>query len=65
MAKSTVYHVVKRFKKLGTAEDCLRSGRPHTFLSKTVIKALRGSIRSSLKRSARMTKDINVNVTSM
>ena len=26
--KSTVYHVVNRFKELGTSEDCTRSERP-------------------------------------
>ena len=30
VAKSTVYHVVKRFKELGTSEDRPRGGRPRT-----------------------------------
>ena len=30
VAKSTMYHVVNRVKKLSTSEDCPRSGRPRT-----------------------------------
>ena len=30
VAKSTMYHVVDRFKELGTSEDRPRSGRPCT-----------------------------------
>lgn len=66
VAKSTVYHVVNRFKELGTSEDRPRSGRPRTARTKKVIKAVRERVRRNPKRSARqMAKDMNVSVTSM
>ena len=64
--KSTVYHVVNRFKELCTSEDHPRSGRPRTARTKKVIKAVREKVRRNSKRSARqMAKDMNVSVTSM
>ena len=66
VAKSTVYHVVNRFKELGTSEDRPRSGRPHTAQTKKVIKAVQERVRRNPKRSVRqMAKDMNVSVTSM
>ena len=59
VAKSTLYHVVNRFKELGTSEDRPRSGRPHTARSKRVIKTVLERVWRRSKRSARqMTKDI-------
>ena len=40
VAKSIVYHVVNRFKELGTSEDRPRSERPCTAQTKKVIKAV-------------------------
>ena len=40
VAKSTLYHVVNRFKELGTSEDRPRSGRPCTARTKKVIKGV-------------------------
>ena len=40
VAKYTVYHVLKRFKELGTSEDRPRSGRLHTARIKKMIKTV-------------------------
>ena len=53
MVKSTVYHVVKRFKDLSTSEDRPRSGRLRTARPKKIIKAVQEKIKRNLKRSAR------------
>ena len=64
VAKSTVYHVVKRFKELGRSEDRPRSGRISTARSKLVIKTVRERVWTNPKRSARqMAKNVNVSVT--
>ena len=66
VVKLTVYHIVKIFKELGTSEDRPRSGRPRTARSKKMIKAVQERVRKNMKRSTRqITKDMNVNVTSM
>ena len=53
VAKSTVYHVLKWFKQLGTSEDRARSGRPRTARSKKLIIAVQERVRRNPKRSAR------------
>ena len=40
VAESIVYHLVKRFKELGTSKDRPRSERPCATRSKKVIKAV-------------------------
>ncbi|XP_076044978.1 uncharacterized protein LOC143027553 [Oratosquilla oratoria] len=66
VAKSTVYHVVNRFKELGTSEDRRRSGRPRTARTKKVVNAVRERMRRNPKRSIRkLAKDMNVSNTSM
>ncbi|XP_076068371.1 uncharacterized protein LOC143040819 [Oratosquilla oratoria] len=66
VAKSTVYHVVNRFKELGTSEDRPRSGRPRTARTKKVVNAVRERMRRNPKRSIRkLAKDMNVSNTSM
>ena len=45
VAKSTVYHVVNRFKELGRSEDRPRSGRLRTARTKKVIKAVRERVK--------------------
>ncbi|XP_076042036.1 uncharacterized protein LOC143025940 [Oratosquilla oratoria] len=66
VAKSTVYHVVNRFKELGTSEDRPRSGRPRTARTKKVVNAVRERMRRNPKRSIRkLAKDMNVSNTLM
>ena len=61
VAKSTVYHVVKRFKELGTSKDCPRSGRPWSERTKRVNKFVRESVRRNLKRWIRkLAKDFQI-----
>ena len=52
VAKYTVYHVLKRFKELGTSEDRPRSGSPCIAWSKKMIKAVQERVRRNPKRSA-------------
>ena len=65
-AKSTVYHVVKTFKKLDASEDRSRSESPHSARPSTMIKSVQERVRRNRKRSARqIAKDMNVSVTLM
>ena len=63
VAKSTVYHVVTRFKEPDTSEIRNRSKQQRTTRTTKIIKAVREWVRWSSKRSARsMVKDMNVTV---
>ena len=62
--KSTVYHVVKRFKDLGTCEeDRHRNGRLRTARSKNIIKANKEKSKAAAR--LKLAKVMNVSVTSM
>ena len=62
VAKSTAYHLVKKFKDLGTSKDRPRSERSLT----KKIKTVQEMVRRNSKRSARqVAKEMNVSVTSM
>ena len=50
---STVYDAVARYKELGNAKDCPRSGRPRSARTKENIKAVRERVRRNPKRSMR------------
>ena len=62
VAKSTVYHVVKRFKELGTSKDCPRNGRPWSEQTKRVIiKVVCERVRRNPKRWIRkLAKDFQM-----
>ena len=49
--KSTVRDAVKRYKELGTSDNCPRSGQPHTAHTPTKIKAIRERIRRNPKEN--------------
>ena len=59
--RSTVYHMVSRFKELQSTEDCPQSGRPRSSRTSKMINAVRARIRCNLKRSMRaIALDMNV-----
>ena len=59
--RTTVYHVVSRFKKLQSTGDRSQSRRPRSFQMPTMINAARARIRRNPKRSMKaMARDMNV-----
>ena len=59
VAKSTVHHVVNKFKEFGTSNDRSRSGRPRSARTKNVTKTVLEWVCRNPKRSARqMAKDM-------
>ena len=59
--RSTVYHMVSRFKELQSTKDRPRSGRPQSSWTPKIINVVRARIRYNPKRSTRaMARDMNV-----
>ena len=51
--KSTVRDAINQYEKLGTSDDCPKSGQPQTACTPTKIKAIRERIRRSPNEMAR------------
>ena len=65
-SKSTVYHVINKFRKIGAANDRPRSGRLRSARTKKGVMAVREKVRRNPKRSIRkLAKDMRISNMSM